>query len=1140
MIQPLFQKPFNLETFTEFVIGFIAGFEIEKSREQELRGFKKVQQIGISKKLDLVVFAVQNNSGVQARVEITKQAYAILKSHGMSHALVAFYSDDTLEWRLSLITTSVKLTHKGVKEEFSNPRRFSYVLGPNAKVATPSKMLQGIITSIIDLGNKFSLAVVSKEFYTQVATQYYKLVGGTRGEGRKAVIFERTLKLGDTNDSVNANFAIRLIGRLVFCWFLKQKKGHLDNPLIPSEILSVKAVKKIGDYYHSVCVPLFFEVLNKPQPSRPAFLFHEELFNKVPFLNGGLFQDHAEDNHKFNRTTGMSERRGVVNVPDVWFSELFQIFEEYNFTIDENTSIDTELSIDPEMLGRIFENLLAEVNPETGASARKSTGSFYTPREIVDFMVEESLIAHLKTKTNISEEKLRALSSYDLDDDASNPIDQQEQKTIVEAIHNTTVLDPACGSGAFPIGVLQRLVHILEVLDPECSIYLSKVPPEMRRQLQKHSLTYIRKLGVIRECIHGVDIQPIAIDISRLRCFLTLIVDQRVDDNAPNRGIEPLPNLDFKFVCANTLIKPPFVSDATSLFGDEFAISLGELVDEYFAPVDQLHKLETARKLQQLINDKTNKELENIITSYSYLKNEKHKKVLAQQNKKSDTERIRINSLWKSYENIFQNKPVGFFDTRYFFPLVFRNGGFDIVIANPPYIKEYTNKSAFDGLRESPYYQGKMDLWYMFSCISLDLLKDNGIECFIAQNNWVTSSGASKMRNKIINDSQILSLVDFGDYKIFENAGIQTMVILFMKNSNQSEYSFDLRSVISKKPVSDDITSILGRIEKDGIKYLHPKINRKDYINKNLLFSSSKMELILNKIFLKKNFSLDEKEVAQGIVPNPDVISNSNISKINASKISKHNIKVGDGVFVVPKYFFSNSLAANEINYLKPLYEPTDLDKYFIKNSSKKDLIYITKDTENDAIPNLLNHLEKYSEIMNERRENLNGRLNYFHLHWPRNSCFFERGPKILAVRKCLNPVFSYTEEEVYVMMSINIINTERVKLKYLTGLMNSNLVVFWLFNKGKMQGNNYQIDKEPLLEIPIFVGNETEQNKLITIVDKILVITKSSDYLENPAKKEEVKDLENQINSLVYKLYGLSLEEIKIIEDSTKILDHK
>lgn len=494
MINPIFVNKYNAEAFTEFIQGLIPSLSLDKKRSETRTGFKSIQQIAeaTENELDLVIFVAQLDISVNARVEITKNTYAVLKRHARSNALVAYFSEESLEWRLSLVTTKVTRTKDGIKESVSNPRRFSYVLGPSAKVATPSKMLQGIVSSIADLENKFSLAVVSKEFYTQIATQYSKLVGGVRGEGRKAIRFVRTLKLGNTNDAVNANFAIRLIGRLVFCWFLKQKKGHLDNPLIPSELLSVSAIRTIDDYYHSVCVPLFFEVLNKPQNSRPSFFDYSDFFDKVPFLNGGLFQDHAEDYHKFNSETGMSERRGVVDVPDTWFSELFQIFEEYNFTIDENTSIDTELSIDPEMLGRIFENLLAEVNPETGASARKSTGSFYTPREIVDFMVEESIIAHLKTKTNIAEDKLRALSSYDLDDDAPNSLNHQERKLLAMTIHNTTVLDPACGSGAFPIGVLQRLVrsglfNLSEYVSSGGAQSASATRPEIYTKIRRNS-----------------------------------------------------------------------------------------------------------------------------------------------------------------------------------------------------------------------------------------------------------------------------------------------------------------------------------------------------------------------------------------------------------------------------------------------------------------------------------------------------------------------------------------------------------------------------------------------------------------------------------------------------------------------------
>jgi len=1070
MINPIFSNSYNEDAFTDFIQDLVPSLDLNVKRAETRTGFKSIQQIAeaTENNLDLVVFVAKLKSSLHARVEITKNTYAVLKSHVRSNALVAYISDDSSEWRLSLITTKVTRTKDGIKESVSNPRRFSYVLGPNAKVATPSKMLQGTIDSIIDLENKFSLAVVSKEFFTQIATQYSKLVGGTRGEGRKAMVFERTLKLGDANDAVNANFAIRLIGRLVFCWFLKQKKGHLNNPLIPPEILSVSAAKTIEDYYHSICVPLFFEVLNKPQPLRPNFFAHAELFDKVPFLNGGLFQDHTEDNHKFNRTTGMSERRGIVDIPDDWFSELFQIFEEYNFTIDENTSIDTELSIDPEMLGKVFENLLAEVNPETGASARKSTGSFYTPREIVDFMVEESLIAHLKTKTNISEEKLRALTSYNLDDDASHPIDQQEKKLLVEAIHNTTVLDPACGSGAFPIGVLQRLVHMLGVLDPECSIYLGKIPPEMRRQLQKHSLTYVRKLGVIRECIHGVDIQPVAIDISRLRCFLTLVVDQRVDDNAPNRGIEPLPNLDFKFVCANALIKPPVHEGP--LFGDEFATALGELIDEYFAPIDQMHKLETARKLQQLISNKTKKELENILKSYSYLKDEKYKKVLAKKNEKSDTERLRINNLWGSYENIFQNKPVGFFDTRYFFPIVFRKGGFDIVIANPPYIdSEGMIKNNQEDVREYiaknyNFAKGNWDIYIAFFENGISNLSANGVLAFITPDKWISKPFGEALRKNIL--KYIHTILNAGR-KVFESVHVDSIVTII--------------------EMTETTTIRILKIKENEIKFQH------EYC-KDKIKSPYELDFLFS----------DHLELLAKIEAVADLTSKIKFNCENACATS-------DAYKLAPLLVDLSQEDRESGKYLKIINTGT-IGKYSSK-WGKREMVYLGSKY---LCPGVL------KEQFNKEFENSYSKKSV--------------KPKIIIkglnlLDACLDGQGEFIPGKSTLMISDN--NSE--KLKLVLAIINCSLSIFYLKEKhpGASYNQGTSFTKDMINKLPMPRLSDEEQQTLIKIVDQILAITKSGDYLENSAKKEEVKEYEKQIDELVYKLYNLTEEEKDIIRKS-------
>jgi type II restriction/modification system DNA methylase subunit YeeA len=211
----------------------------------------------------------------------------------------------------------------------------------------------------------------------------------------------------------------------------------------------------------------------------------------------------------------------------------------YNFTVDENTSYDVELSIDPEMLGRIFENLLAEINPETGESAKKSTGAFYTPRDIVDYMVDSSLIDYLKTKTEIDENKLRSVISYSYGDNEIKNVSDQEKKDIIDSLYSLTALDPACGSGAFPIGLLQKIVYILQQLDPSAKLWFNKacegVPFTFRKEIEKKfeakSLDYIRKLIVIQNSIFGVDIQPIAVEIARIRCFLSLIIEEEVKDS---------------------------------------------------------------------------------------------------------------------------------------------------------------------------------------------------------------------------------------------------------------------------------------------------------------------------------------------------------------------------------------------------------------------------------------------------------------------------------------------------------------------------------------------------------------------------------------------------------------------------------
>jgi len=459
---------------------------------------------------------------------------------------------------------------------------------------------------------------------------------------------------------------------------------------------------------------------------------------------------------------------------------------------------------------------------------------------------------------------------------------------------------------------------------------------------------------------------------------------------------------------------------------------------------------------------------------------------------------------------------------------VFKQGGFDVIIGNPPYIKEFVNKEAFDGLHDNPYYQGKMDLWTMFACISIDLLKDNGVMGFIAPNNWVTNAGASIMRNKILTDGELKTFIDFGDYKVFQQAGIQTMIYIFEKQKPSKKYEIDYLR-INDKNVSEEklILDIFG--EKQKI-----EIEPEKLIDKNITFSNQESSSIFDKIIKKGSFYLLDDDLTQGIVPNPDIVNSRNIDKISINDVKKFDIKINDGVFVIPKNYLD--ISDTEKKYIKPLFDTEQIDRYKFNKNNEKELIYIPKKEKISENSILIQHLNKYRPIMEERRENLSGSIKYYNLHWPRNQKYFEKGSKIISVRKCKIPSFSYTEDECYVMLTFNVIKTDKINLKYLIGILNSKLIYFWLKQKGKLQGDMFQIDTEPLQQIPICVGDKEQQKEIIVLVDKMISLNKElNEELENSNKwentKSEIEKTDKKIDEEVYKLYGLNEEEIKIIE---------
>ena len=765
-------EKYNAESFVNFIQDFLPedfnlkeeNIIINKDRYKEIT---KAKILGFCESLDSHVLEMDHNHDKDPRVAIATDAFKILADHWIHRALVIFKNNDSDNYRFSYLTISLDLNDKNkVVKKYSNARRYSFYLGTNAKVKTPEQQLikKGKIKDVDDLLNRFSVEVVNKQFYLEVAKFFDELVS----------IEDQNLILpgvSETDINTRKSFAVRLIGRAMFCWFLKQKKSN-NGQLVPDEILSSKVVS--DNYYHNILEPLFFGVLNTSIDARDI---RNELFDKVPYLNGGLFNPQTDDYYELDRGTFASKYINTLKISDKWFKDFFELLETYNFTIDENTVFDQELSVDPEMLGKIFENLLAKkIDSETGKNEQKDTGSFYTPRQIVEYMVDQALIEYFKTKTGIEEKKLTALVSYDLTDDTEYPLDKKEKEQIIDAVELLKILDPACGSGAYPIGALQKIVYILQQVDPECTLWLEKKlkgVPDLYKQkiineVKQNPFDYTRKLDVIKNSIFGVDIQPIAVDVSRLRCFLTLVVESEIDDNKPNRGIEPLPNLDFKFVCANTLIPLP-KSETTGLFDDHTGITeLSKIMSDYFSCNSQ-----RKNELRIKFTNAQKEILEKTVSAFG-------------RNTGDLTLKL---TTW----NPFGNHSNNWFDAEWMFGL---QDKFDVVIGNPPYGADIDSMLKEYKLLYPEVTKSYVDIYKIFFDFGFRVLKNLGVLTYISPNTFLAQPRYKDLRSYILNFN-ILRIINLGE-KVFEEATVSTSISVIQKKDSSKNYLFSDCSIYGK------------------------------------------------------------------------------------------------------------------------------------------------------------------------------------------------------------------------------------------------------------------------------------------------------------------------------------------------------
>ena len=776
---------FSVENAISFFKKNIRSFKTESEdfshilKSDDLEKFSLVKKIGeasLDGSGDLLVFTAKFNGDLSERTSKKIQfeiAKKILKNDFKDGAIFIFY-DKTGNFRFSFIRRNY-----GDKEnKHTNWKRYTYFVDKEKTNKTFKDRIGNCTFSSLDeIQEAFSVEKLNKEFYQNIAKAFYSLIGGKIKINSKEEDYKLTLKLpsvSDTDKSVHQKFAVRLVGRTIFCWFLKNKVSANGLPLLPQGWLSSKVVVEVNNnqhnYYHAILEKLFFEVLNKRIENRPTNLpsGHEN----IPYLNGGLFEAVYDDFYEVDKNSGITKHLNTLIIPNKWFSEFFEVLERYNFTIDENTINDSEVSIDPEMLGTIFENLLAEIDPDTEKSARKSTGSFYTPREIVDYMVEQSLIQYLKTKTQIEDEdKLKSLFV----DDSEYTFTVKETDDILKAISEVKILDPACGSGAFPMGALHKIVKLLQKLDKGAVWWKAKQKENAARVLDSKYLNdfnekidnsnsdYARKLGVIQHSIYGVDIQPIAAEISKLRSFLSLIIDENIDDNAPNRGIEPLPNLEFKFVTANTLI-----SLDEGKKGGMMTFDFGETT-------------ELQNQLQQLRNtylQASPQEKENLKQQFEQLQTQIYKNELKAGGQNKRAQQL---AAWKP----FSNESSSWFDPDWMFGVE----KFDVVIGNPPYvqIKQIDSDSKKRFTNSFKFATGRFNLFYLFIEITKKFSKENSTTSYIVPDRLLLNTQCADIRKYLLTEQNINEIIAFGEL-VFESAIVDSIIITYSNTKRNKDF----------------------------------------------------------------------------------------------------------------------------------------------------------------------------------------------------------------------------------------------------------------------------------------------------------------------------------------------------------------
>ncbi|MEX1138493.1 MAG: N-6 DNA methylase [Bacteroidota bacterium] len=1072
-----------------------------------------------------------------------------------------------------------------------------------------------------------NISELNKKFYREIAAWYFWAV--------RSVKFPLPSKA--TNEKANREInVIRLLTRLIFAWFLKEKN------LLPDDLFDRMALSKLlrefdptsgkkSVYYKAILQNLFFATLNqkmntKEEPDNRRFrsnkrgyhnysedygvknlyryeeLFSDtgtalNLFSSVPFLNGGLFDClDKEDPDKKNlivHIDGFSDvpanqptvpdevffgQEGEIDLSEVYDDRrkkhervrgLVHILKDYKFTIAENTPVEEEIALDPELLGQIFENLLAEYVPETGTTARKRTGSFYTPREIVNYMVDESLLAYLREKMlrenpaildvgseqsdafgnkarkgqlrlehklepnrwhKISEKldnELRKLLSYT---DESLDFTERDTEALIEAIHSMRVLDPACGSGAFVMGVLLKVVHVLHKLDPENSRWKEQqlaavkdmTAADLRRgtverieeafSAQNNYADYSRKLFLIEDCIYGVDIQPIAVQIAKLRFFISLLVDQKNNDQKPNRGVLSLPNLETKFVAANTLVSLGGQDVLKPKEFHEFEEKLRRVRHEYFnarTRKDKLHCIEEDRKLRLVIAET----LKNLGMPKSV---------------------IELLAHWDPYD---QNGVAGFFSADWMFSL---DKGFDVVIGNPPYLR-------VQGLQQTqpefiPYYReryksatGNFDLYALFIERGYELLSITGMLAYIVPHKFFQASFGEGLRRLLTAKKALAQVVRFGAAQVFEESTTYTC-LLFLSAKEQRE--FDLLEVKSLENGEEVLQHARWRNQHPEYVFeTLPEPEKTDWD-----FSIGESGQILKRMHQhpKKLGELTHK-IFQGLATSADKLYVLEIRHEEENTYRCYS-RYNETEFEIEKALVKPFLMGKDVHRYEPaVARNVVIFPYHIDEDTPK---LMTAAFLKKEAPLGWKYLKGNRDALAGRERGKMDHEEFYAYIYPKNLTAFE-SIKIMTPEISLGCNMTldfegrlYHTTKVY---SFVFKDTKKTPTKYMLGLLNSRVLWFFLMKTGYvLRGGYYTFKTDYLKPFPIPDSSKEHQQSIETLVEYVLHLKAKPGRGPSETAQTDLMTafFEQLIDGIVYELYFP--EEFKSLDRSVaRMLAH-